>query len=194
MKRLGLATALSALLAITALPSYASPAALPPGYLGIQYSLYEHEPEALLTHLNKGSSFDVNELTLRLGGRITSYFSSELRVSGLRETWDEQGQSLRYDYQGGAYLRAHLPIYFIEPYVLAGYTLGRRSITYPLTETGLQLGELVSERETLQSYSLGAGVDLNLGSHLAVSLEYLQPYIGEDMAPEVVSLGFMVRF
>ena len=164
---------------------------LHPGYLGINYGHYQQKPEKILANLNQGESLDTAELHLRLGGRISDYFASELRFGGLRDEWSQGNYSYRYDYHLSAHLRANYPLGFLVPYVQLGYSLGQRSVVFPSPDGS---GFDRSGKETLASYSYGAGLDVLLGQRFGINLEYAHPYPQENTAPTVVSGGLFFRF
>lgn len=180
------------LLLTLALPGVAKAGSygLLPGYLGVNFSYYEQEPEKIFSGLNGGKSFETNDVHLRLGGRISNYFASELRLGGLRDEWTQGNHRYRYDYHLSAHLRANYPLGFLVPYVQLGYSVGQRSVTFPDEDLDLDW----RGQETLASYSYGAGIDLLLGNRLGVNLEYAHPYPQESTAPTMVSGGLFFRF
>lgn len=176
-------------LAILTLPLSAQAEA----YLGVNYTQLKQDNRFAASGFQTNKKdFKTGEGFLRLGGVINQYFSSELRVGS---TVAEKKQSVagtkmtyNFDFNVGAYAKLSLPLGPISLYSLLGYTYGREQL-----ET-CTLGACSKDKDYLHDWSLGAGVDLNLGKHVGINAEYIQYYYINNVAFGGPSAGIYYRF
>lgn len=132
--------------------------------------------------------FSTGDVFLRLGGVINKYVSAEMRVGSTAADKTDGDLTYRFNYNAGLYGKLSLPLGFINIYSLVGYTWGEEQMT---TEVG---NTKTRDKGHLHDWSLGSGIDINLGKHLGINAEYTVYYdIGnvQFMGP---SAGVFYRF
>ncbi len=143
---------------------------------------------------NQGESFSTQDLWLRLGGRISDHFATELRWGKTfnRKTSREPGSKGRYknNHHYGGYLLAGYPIHQFQPYVVVGHTWGKRSLTFSSTAAG----DTRKGSQRLSSFSYGLGLNWALSPRWVVNAEYLYLYPNEDVKAVASQLGLAFRF
>lgn len=164
------AALLGACLASTA--SMASQASEPGQvYVGISYVELEQYD---LNRFFNGGRFESGDVVARLGSHLNRYFSSELRLATTinpkegRSSFTQPPSQAEFgrDYMFSGFLRAGYPLGPVRPYVAVGYTFGKERFKYAGGK----------DRDTFRDTSLAAGIDLALGEHLGVNLEFTQYY------------------
>ncbi|MFK7160589.1 outer membrane beta-barrel protein [Marinospirillum sp. MEB164] len=170
-------------LSCTCLPVLAQPD-IPSGYLGINYVHTDHQPFMDDLGFPNGELTN-NALQLRLGGRVSNWFATELRVATDLERPEENGWRFKQDYQLGALARIDAHWQIVSPYLVTGVLHGRRSLKRPVVGT---------EHENYTDLALGLGMDLMITRELGFNLEYLRyADLGSD-AYKVTSAGLVYRF
>lgn len=154
---------------------------LPSGYLGIQGAQLTNKSDSELLGFNGGDDFETSDVFLRLGGRITPWFASELRLGTTVDDFSDGGETYRYDFHAGAFVRLDYNWWQLTPYLIGGLTSGQRELD--------SLGS-----ESFVSYSYGAGLEIDVYANWGLQLEYMQLYAGEDFEPEMLSAGIYFRF
>lgn len=170
-------------LSCTCLPVLAQPD-IPSGYLGINYVHTDHQPFMDDLGFPNGELTN-NALQLRLGGRVSNWFATELRVATDLERPEENGWRFKQDYQVGALARIDAHWQIVSPYLVTGVLHGRRSLKRPVMGTA---------HENYTDLALGLGMDLMITRELGFNLEYLRyADLGSD-AYKVASAGLVYRF
>lgn len=182
MKKL-LAAAIVSLAAIS-LPLAAQAEA----YLGINYTQIKQDNRFSPAFESGKDDFTTGDVFIRLGGVVNKYVSAEMRVGSTAAEKKDGNATYRFNYNAGLYGKLSLPLGFINLYSLLGYTWGEEQMT---TEVG---NNKTREKGHLHDWSIGSGVDINLGKHLGINAEYTVYYdIGNTqfMGP---SAGIFYRF
>ena len=149
------------------------------GYIGISYAQLEQYDRFF-----GGDRFDTDEVFLRLGGRLTDIFETELRA-GMTARSESQGNvDFSHDYIVTGLLRAGYTFGFVRPYVAAGYTFGKERLKVGTDELS----------ETFRDRSYGGGVDILLGDRLGVNVELMQYYDMGNLRLQGYSAGLTWRF
>jgi|SRR5690554_823306 len=124
-------------------------------YIGINYTIIEQEPDFA------SEEFDTGDLSIRFGGDISEYFSSELRLGATVKSAEDKvsGVEFMHDFSIGGLLRLRKEMGPITPYVGVGYmwTKARLSGVGSSTE-----GDIAA----------AAGLDISLGEKLGLNVEY----------------------
>ncbi|MFN3713797.1 MAG: outer membrane beta-barrel protein [Alcanivoracaceae bacterium] len=142
------------LAAIGATPLVASATEEGIGYIGVNYFQVETDDRFF-----GGDSVDTGDLVIRVGGKLTETFTSELRV-GMTAVPEEQGGiEYKNDYYIGGMLRMQKAYAGFTPYLGISYTFIKESLTG-------------AGSATLRDFGYAAGADIRLGEKLGVNLEY----------------------
>ena len=151
------------------------------GYVGVSYYQLEQDDRFF-----GDSRFDTGELFVRVVGNINEYFSSELRLGATVADNTDSGIEFRHNYLVTGLLRAGWPLGPVTPYLAVGHTWGEERWEFSGT----------AQRATFNDWSYGAGIDMDLGERLGVSLEMIQHYenLNGNVSLRGAGLGAYWRF
>lgn len=153
------------------------------GFVGLNYTQLEQNDRYF------GSDrFDTGELFARIGGHVNKYFTTELRLGTTVDDKSKGDTSYRFDYHVGAYAELGYQFSLLRPYLLAGYTFGREQVTRP------RGGRDETEKDHINDFSYGAGVDLYLSERLGINAEYVRYYDIGNVTYKGPSAGVFYRF
>lgn len=124
------------------------------GYVGVNYFQVD-----TYDRFFGGDRVDTGDLVIRVGGKLTEFFTSELRV-GMTAFPEEQGNiEYKNDYYIGGMLRMQKAYAGFTPYVGVSYTFIKESLTG-------------AGSATLRDFGYAAGADINLGEKIGLNLEF----------------------
>jgi hypothetical protein len=139
--------------AIGVMPVVASAVEENAGYIGVNYFQVE-----TYDRFFGGDRVDTGDLVIRVGGKLTETFTSELRL-GMTVLPEEQGNiEYKNDYYIGGMLRMQKAYAGFTPYLGISYTFIKESLTG-------------AGSATLRDFGYAAGADISLGEKLGVNLE-----------------------
>ncbi len=160
--------------------------ALGPLYIGANYS------GVFVAADNAGApdSFNMDVVMLNAGFYLIDILAVEGRVGfGVKDD-SVNTISGEANYIYGLYLRGELPLGMFRPYAVAGYSKA---------EFAYDSGSTLTEDDAGLSY--GLGVDLRIGDHLGINLEYMRLMEFEnalgtasDINIDALSLGLKIYF
>jgi len=148
-----------------------------PAYVGVTLASIQQDDRFFGT-----DEFSTQDIFVRVGGRISEHFSSELRAGTTINDKSAGGAEFNHDYHFGGYLKLRHEFDGMSPYLIAGYGFGKETVT---------LGGSASE--TFSSEAYGAGVDF-MADRLGVSLEYLVHYKIGSVTRQGLSIGIFRTF
>ena len=148
-----------------------------PAYVGVSLASIQQDDRFFGT-----DEFSTKDVFVRVGGRISDHFSSELRAGTTLSDKSVGGTTFNHDYHFGGYLKARHEFEGMSPYLIVGYGFGKETVT---------LGGSASE--TFSSEAYGAGIDF-MADRLGVSLEYLIHYKIGSMTRQGLSIGIFRTF
>ncbi|MCH8542367.1 MAG: porin family protein [Alcanivorax sp.] len=149
------------------------------GYIGISYAQLEQYDRFF-----GGDRFDTGEVFVRLGGRLTDIFDSEIRLGSTIQTQSNAVFEFRHDYIITGLLRAGYSFGAFRPYIAAGYTFGQERLKIGSDEV----------TDTFRDVSYGGGVDVSLGERLGLNVEMLNYYEIGNLRLQGPSAGVTWRF
>lgn len=158
-------------------------------YFGINYTQIQQDNRFSNQGFEAGQDdFKTGDVFLRLGGVVNKYVSAEMRVGSTAVPKKDGNREYRFNYNAGLYGKLSLPLGFVSIYSLVGYTWGEEQMK---TTVG---NDEKNDRGHLHDWTIGSGLDINLGEHLGINAEYTVYYdIGkvQFMGP---SAGVFYRF
>lgn len=126
--------------------------------------------------------------TVRLGMEANDVLGIEARGARGFSSDSENGIEVEQDHLYGGYLKLSAPTEAVRPYVIGGYT--KTKTTYKAS-----LGPLAgSETNREEDESWGAGVDVGLGEHVALNLEYMRYLDKENFELSGINVGIRSAF
>lgn len=145
------------------------------GYLGVNY-----------THTNgKYLKLKTEDLTVRLGGNITNYFATELRLATtVGKDSVGNGGDYGFDYRVGGYVKLAAPLGAFRPYLVGGHTWNHESISGAHGS---------GNSANTDDWSYGLGLDLNATETIGINVEYMR-LLDEDRRIDAYSAGAYYRF
>lgn len=155
-------------------------------YLSLGYGHHEQD-DRFYGH----DRFKTGEAIAKLGGRVTDWFTVEMRTGTTVK--DKKGElrglgvdgKYRVNYFYGAYIKLGLPnASAFTPYVIGGYTEGKE-------EMKTRLG---NEDQKFYDSSYGAGLDMDLTQRVGLNLEYMFYYDKDNVTLKGPSLSAVWKF
>ena len=140
-------------------------------YLGLSYYSMNHklgdDLSNLASVLDGDEEYNSNDLMLRLGGHVTPWLATELRVGRTVPKEELDGAEFYHRYIGGVYLKLGMEAGPLYPYLLGGYTRGKGVIKM---DDGDNIEGMFRE------FSYGAGLDFDITDSIGVNIEYVHIY------------------
>lgn len=152
-------------------------------YTQIQYENDEYDSDTL----------KIDSATLSAGFEITDFLALEARA-GTGFSSDSKGiAEFDMDHLYGGYAKLGVPVgESLRPYVIGGYTKVKGKVKADGTVGGVSYS--VSDTETYEDKSLGAGLDVAITDTVAANLEYMR-YVDKDQEDiSGISVGLRSAF
>jgi len=154
-------------------------------YIGVNYTQMEQNNQYRGSFLSNKGSFETGEVFFKLGGVINKYVASEVRVGTTAAEETDGDRTFRFNYHVGLYGKAMLPIGPVSPYIIGGHTWG---------EIEASIGSGNKNTGTLEDWSIGGGIDINLGKTVGINAEYMRYYYIGNVRYRGPSVGLYYRF